>query len=100
MPEPDDIALLRQYAERNAESAFATLVEKYVNLVYSTALRSVGNSHAAEEITQAVFIILARKARSLSQGTILSGWLYQTARLRSEEHTSELQSLRHLVCRL
>jgi RNA polymerase sigma factor (sigma-70 family) len=81
MPEPDDIALLRQYAERNAESAFATLVEKYVNLVYSTALRSVGNSHAAEEITQAVFIILARKARSLSQGTILSGWLYQTARL-------------------
>ena len=81
MPEPDDIALLRQYAERNAESAFATLVEKYVNLVYSTALRSVGNPHAAEEITQAVFIILARKARSLSQGTILSGWLYQTARL-------------------
>ena len=75
MPELDDIALLRQYA------AFAALAEKYVNLVYSTALRSAGNAPAAEEITQAVFIILARKARSLPPRTILSGWLYQTARL-------------------
>jgi uncharacterized protein (TIGR03435 family) len=81
MPEMDDIELLAQYARDNSEAAFATLVTRHVNLVYSTALRSVGNPHAAEEITQAVFIILARKARSLSQGTILSGWLYQTARL-------------------
>jgi RNA polymerase sigma factor (sigma-70 family) len=81
MPEMDDIALLRQYAEGKSESAFAALAEKYVNLVYSTALRNAGNPHAAEEITQAVFIILARKARSLSPRTVLSGWLYQTARL-------------------
>ena len=81
MPELDDIALLRQYAEDNSESAFSMLAEKYVNLVYSTALRGTGNAQAAEEITQAVFIILARKARSLSKRTILSGWLYQTTRL-------------------
>ena len=89
MPEMDDIALLRQYAEGNSESAFASLVEKYVNLVYSTALRNAGNPHAAEEITQAVFIILAKKARSLSRPTmrrgvattVLSGWLYRTTRL-------------------
>jgi RNA polymerase sigma factor (sigma-70 family) len=81
MPEPDDIALLRQYAEGRSESAFAALVEKYVNLVYSTALRSAGHTHAAEEITQAVFIILAQKARSLSPRTILSGWLYRATRL-------------------
>jgi RNA polymerase sigma factor (sigma-70 family) len=81
MPEMDDIELLRQYAEGNSESAFATLVEKYVNLVYSTALRSAGNMHAAEEITQAVFIILAKKAQGLSHRAVLSGWLYQTARL-------------------
>ncbi len=81
MPEPDDIALLRQYAEGRAESAFATLVEKYVNLVYSTALRSAGHPHAAEEITQAVFIILARKAGQLPRNVVLSGWLYQTTRL-------------------
>jgi uncharacterized protein (TIGR03435 family) len=81
MPELDDIELLAQYARDNSEAAFAALVERHVNLVYSTALRSVGNPHAAEEITQAVFIILARKAQGLSQRTVLSGWLYQTTRL-------------------
>jgi uncharacterized protein (TIGR03435 family) len=81
MPEMDDITLLREYAETGSEAAFAALVERYVNLVYSTALRSVGNPHAAEEITQAVFIILAKKAQGLSQRTVLSGWLYQTTRL-------------------
>jgi RNA polymerase sigma factor (sigma-70 family) len=81
MPELDDIELLEQYARDHSEAAFATLVTRHVNLVYSTALRSVGNPHAAEEITQAVFIILAGKAQGLSRRTILSGWLYQTARL-------------------
>ena len=81
MSEPDDIALLRQYATGHSESAFATLVEKYLNLVYSTALRSTGHTQAAGEITQAVFIILARKADQLPRRVVLSGWLYQTTRL-------------------
>jgi RNA polymerase sigma factor (sigma-70 family) len=81
MPELDDIELLAQYARDNSEAAFATLVTRHVNLVYSTALRNAGNPHAAGEITQAVFIILAGKARNLSPRTVLSGWLYQTARL-------------------
>ncbi len=81
MPDLDDITLLRQYAENRSESAFATLVERHVNLVYSIALRNVGNPHAAEEITQAVFIILARKANKLPRHVVLSGWLYQTTRL-------------------
>jgi uncharacterized protein (TIGR03435 family) len=81
MPDLDDITLLRQYSENNSESAVATLVERHVNLVYSVALRGTGNTHTAGEITQAVFIILARKARGLSQRTILPGWLYQTTRL-------------------
>src|SRR5208283_688288 len=81
MPEMNDIALLRQYAENNSEEAFAELATRHINLVYSVALRSVGNPHAAEEITQAVFIILAKKAQGLSQRTVLSGWLYQTTRL-------------------
>jgi RNA polymerase sigma factor (sigma-70 family) len=86
MPEMDDIALLRECAETGSETAFAALVERHVNLVYSTALRSAGNAHAAEEITQAVFIVLAKKARVLSRRTILSGWLYRAARLTAANY--------------
>src|ERR1035438_4700767 len=78
MPEQNDHELL-ELAKNGSETAFAALVARHVNLVYSTALRFTGNPHHAEEITQAVFIILARKA--LSPRTLLSGWLYQTARL-------------------
>ena len=81
MQEVADMDLLRQYADRNSDEAFAALVARHVNLVYSAALRKTGNADAAGEITQAVFIILAQKAGRLSQRTILSGWLYQTTRL-------------------
>jgi uncharacterized protein (TIGR03435 family) len=79
----DDMALLRDYARNDSEAAFAVLVTRHVNLVYSVALRQVGDAHLAEEITQAVFIILARKADKLSQHTVLSGWLCRTARYAS-----------------
>src|ERR1051325_11030129 len=81
MSESDDQQLLREFTETNSEAAFSTLVGRYVNLVYSTALRFCGNPHRAEEITQAVFVILARKASSLGKSVILCGWLYQTTRL-------------------
>jgi RNA polymerase sigma factor (sigma-70 family) len=81
MQELDDIALLRQYVDDNSEEAFATLVARHINKVYSVALRHTGNPYQAEEITQAVFVILARKSRHLGRRVILSGWLYQTARL-------------------
>src|ERR1035437_4572421 len=81
MSELDDHQLLAEFARENSEAAFAALVPRHVNLVYSVAQQSVGNVHAAEEITQAVFIILARKAKSFSRKTILSGWLHQTTRL-------------------
>src|SRR5690349_6225732 len=81
MHELDDIALLEEYVERGSEEAFAALVARHVNKVYSVALRHTGNPLQAEEITQAVFVILAQKSRSFSKRVVLSGWLYQTARL-------------------
>ena len=80
MPEPDDITLLNQYTGGD-EAAFTALFERHVHLVYSAALRQARNPSHAEEVTQAVFILLARKAKSLSPKIVLSGWLYQAARL-------------------
>jgi RNA polymerase sigma factor (sigma-70 family) len=81
MSEADDAQLLRDYARNGSETAFAELVQRYVGLVYSAAFRCVGAAAHAEEITQAVFIILARKAASLRSEIVLGGWLYETTRL-------------------
>jgi len=81
MQELDDISLLREYIDDASEDAFAALVARHVNKVYSIALRHARNPHQAEEIAQAVFVILARKARNLGSRVILSGWLCRTAQL-------------------
>jgi len=81
MQELNDDTLLRKYLECDSEEAFAALVTRHINKVYSVAMRHTGNVHQAEEITQAVFVTLARKARTLGKKVVLSGWLYQTSRL-------------------
>jgi RNA polymerase sigma factor (sigma-70 family) len=86
-----DHALLAEFVKNGSESAFAALVARYVNLVYSTALRHTNNPHHAEETTQAVFILLARKAGSISSKVVLSGWLYQAARLTAANHRRDNQ---------
>src|SRR4029450_2919099 len=58
----DDLALLRAYANDGAEDAFQTVVERHLGLVHSAALRQVGDPYLAQEVTQAVFLILAPKA--------------------------------------
>jgi RNA polymerase sigma factor (sigma-70 family) len=83
MQDASDTGLLKEYAESGAEGAFAELVQRHINLVYSAALRHVGMAAQAEEITQAVFVILARKAGSLRPNLVLESWLYETTRLTS-----------------
>ena len=70
--------LLRKYTEEGSETAFRDLVRRYIDLVYSVALRKVGgNAHEAEDVTQSVFTDLARKARRLPGDVLLGGWLHQ-----------------------
>jgi RNA polymerase sigma factor (sigma-70 family) len=72
-----DCDLLRRYAETRSEDAFAELVRRHVNLVYSAAMRQVnGDSHLAQDVAQTVFTELARKAASLCGRQLLTGWLY------------------------
>ncbi len=81
MNDSSDADLLRRFARDDSEAAFAVLVERHLGLVHSVALRRTNNLQHAQYISQAVFIILARKAGALDSKTVLSGWLYQTARL-------------------
>jgi RNA polymerase sigma factor (sigma-70 family) len=84
MSDASDMELIRQYADYGSGAAFAELVHRYTNLIYSVALRFVGNCQDAEDVTQAVFVILARKAASLRHRTVLAGWLYETTRLAAK----------------
>jgi RNA polymerase sigma factor (sigma-70 family) len=76
----NDLDLLRQYAAEKSEEAFTALVNRHLNLVYSSALRQVRSPQLAEEVAQSVFSDLARNAVKLKSDTILSAWLYQVAR--------------------
>lgn len=76
----DDWQLIHEYVERNSEQAFRSLVDRHVNLVHAAARRQVADPHLAEEITQAVFILFARKAAGLRRGVVVPGWLYRTTR--------------------
>ena len=76
----DDAQLLQSYVETGSSDAFTALTSKHVNFVYGAALRLVRDRHVAEEVTQAVFIVLARKAATLRHEAVLSSWLLSTTR--------------------
>ncbi len=77
----EDTELLRRYALEHSESAFAELIHRHVDLVYSAALRRAGgDTHRAEDVSQQVFSELARQARRLTNHPALAGWLYTTTR--------------------
>jgi len=77
----NDAELLEHYAREGSEADFVELVGRHLNLVYGAALRQAAGSTAlAEDITQAVFTELARKAATLKRHPALSGWLYTCVR--------------------
>jgi RNA polymerase sigma factor (sigma-70 family) len=75
-----DNELLGEYVESKSADAFGELAARHANWVYSCALRRVRDPHLAEDIAQAVFIILAQKARKLQANTPLNAWLFQVTR--------------------
>jgi RNA polymerase sigma factor (sigma-70 family) len=82
----DDAELLRRFADDRSDDAFAEVVRRHVDLVYSSALRQAwGDHHRAQEITQMVFVNLARKAASLVHHPVLPAWLHRSSRLASLE---------------
>jgi len=81
MHDLDDTQLLQSYIADRSQVAFAALVRRHVNLVYAAARRQCrGDAHLAEEITQAVFIILARRAATIRNTAALPAWLISTTR--------------------
>ncbi len=100
----EDSELLRRYAENRSEAAFAELVKRRVSLVYSVALRQVGqDTHLAEDVTQKVFADLARKASALASRPVLSGWLCRSAQfaasdvVRAERRRRAREEANHLM---
>src|SRR5689334_16991890 len=77
---PGDFQLLRLYVQGDA-AAFAELVRRHTDLVYSAVLRQTnGNSDLAEEVTQAVFVLLSARAAKLDSNVVVAAWLYRAAR--------------------
>jgi RNA polymerase sigma factor (sigma-70 family) len=108
MHSKSDAQLLREYAEHGTELAFTAIVTRHTNLVYSAAVRQLDSPDMATEITQRVFIGLARGARTLSprldEDASLAGWLCRSARnialnLRRDEfrqHSRERQAMENI----
>lgn len=93
----DDAELLRRFIEQGSEAAFRELVGRRIDFVYAAALRQVGgDTHLAREVTQGVFIDVARKARLLAQRASITGWLYTSTRFAAAKALrSRVRRLNH-----
>jgi len=82
----EDWQLLNDYRNDGSEAAFVELMDRHLDMVYSTALRRLGDVPAAEEVAQSVFCLLVQKAHQLTADVVLVGWLYQTARYQAANY--------------
>jgi len=98
-----DPELLRRYLRESSQEAFAELVRRHINFVYAAALRQAGSPSRAEDVTQAVFTDLAKKAAQLATRNDLVGWLhtsthYAATSIRRSEARREARELKaHMI---
>jgi DNA-directed RNA polymerase specialized sigma24 family protein len=88
LTDKSDGQLVRLYSESKSGSVFAELVARHAHWIYSCALREAHNSHMAEDIVQAVFLVLAQKAPTLAEDIPLNVWLFRVT------HYAAAQALR------
>jgi len=80
-----DDQLLTHYARTGSDAAFSQIIARHLPLVYRTCRRELGSDTLAEDAAQVVFLLLARKAKTLRAGPSLAGWLFQTARFVAKD---------------
>ena len=76
---------LNRFAKSRDEAAFARVVEEFGGLVFNGALRRTGDPQLAEEVTQNVFAIAARKARGLARHPHPAAWFHTTTRFEASK---------------
>src|SRR5262245_119852 len=79
VPPAPDAELVRRFAAGRDEAAFALLVDRHGPMVLGVARRVLGDHHAAEDVFQATFLMLARRAGELRRPESLGAWLHRTA---------------------
>src|SRR4051812_33344501 len=84
---PTDAELLKRFVSDASQEAFKEIVSRNIGLVYRSALRQLGgNCHAAEDVAQSVFVLLARKAGTIPADLILAAWLFTATRYAVSHH--------------
>lgn len=92
----DEMLLLHEYVTTASPEAFAKIVRQYVDLVYAAARRQVKDAALAEDVTQAAFMVLSKKAASVPTDRPLSGWLLKTTTYcAANARRSELHCQQH-----
>jgi RNA polymerase sigma factor (sigma-70 family) len=74
-----DGQLLGRFAAQGDESALVTLIERHGPMVLSVGRRVLGDWHEAEDVFQAAFLVLARRAGRLNRRGSVAPWLHTVA---------------------
>ncbi|HEY7329890.1 MAG TPA: sigma-70 family RNA polymerase sigma factor [Gemmataceae bacterium] len=95
-----DCQLLERFAHQRDEAAFASLVRRHGSLVLGVGRRILQQDQDAEDVFQATFIMLARKAASAGWQKSIAGWLYKVAyrlALRTRTQMARQRALQRAV---